>query len=659
MRISARIMRRRLKPALRKDDNRMKFFRIIVSFGIGFAASYFLAVTFFGLANFEDTMDRLFLVLAPALAIGMLLFQAFPSLSAWTVRIRLQFNLLYYLLGWLISLKLTYGFVGFLQGPLRTPFGMVMFTAFFITLGSLIGYYAIRRFVKSFLETGFLSKPLNGLLVLVLPIFAAAIFYGSLQSPSMLDWESIRVPPQWTALFVWIAFLAGVGSLALIERLDRSPIAEQLAQTRFVRFVSENLPGVYASGMFFLVYLIVARTLNRSALNYNVVLFEADAGPWMNILAGPEAGAVRSVHPLSLLLIRPLVRLIAVPMGDAYELGGMLVTSAVAGLCVFMAWLFVKRAAASTTHAFLFAALLGSTAAHLLFGALTENYIYGAASLLFFFLLIQANEARFSVLVPAGLLLFGITISNIAQGVIGLLFNRFGIRRLLQFCMSILAFGVLLTLFTGMAYPGKQGLFFVPADIAFEMNFVSAERAGVLSDPMRLSEPESILRKARVVARSILLYGAVGPKPLEIVSNKPPHPTIDLKTFDVRSGGLAPYKGLSKFVVVLWLALLAGGFVRFLKRFGESKHTPLMLGLLGALTFNACLHLFYGTELFLYSAYWVYALVLFCGLALSEFADKAWFQWGVAFIVLAVMANNAWFIFAIQNALAPFYAAAP
>jgi hypothetical protein len=322
-----------------------------------------------------------------------------------------------------------------------------------------------------------------------------------------------------------------------------------------------------------------------------------------------------------------------------------------------MAWLFVKRATDSKTYAFLFAVLLGSTAAHLLFGSLTENYIFGAASLIFFFLLIQANEKRFAVLIPAGLLLFGITITNIAQGIIALSFNKFGFRRLLQYSVLIFALGVLLTAFTGILHPGKQTLFFVPEDIAFEFNFIKSSD-GATSDPMRLSEPESIARKLQVVSRSVLLYGVVGPKPLAVVSEKPPHPTIDMKTFDVRTGRLAPYKGMGRLALALWLILPAGGLLMFVRNFRRSTHTPLMLGLLGALGFNFLMHLFYGTELFLYTPYWAYALVLFTALALSDFSGKRWFEIALALIVLILMINNLWFIFEIQRALAPFYAAA-
>jgi hypothetical protein len=639
----------------------MKFARLFFSVTTGLAAGIFLAVTFFGYSTLDSLIDRLFLVLVPALAIGLVLHQAFPSLSAWTVRIRSQFNLLYYLLGYLMSFKLTYGLVGYLQHPLRTPYNMALFTAVSITLGSVIGYYFVQSSVKSFIEGGFLSKPLNILLVLVLPVFVAAVIYGSVQFPSMFVWEYIIVPQKWMVLFYLTAFSAGLWSLALLDIWNQT--AHRLKTQRLVaglhNFVNQNLPGLYAGGMFFMVQAILARAFNHPALTYNTVLFEADAGPWMEILASPEGGVVgRAVHPLSLIIIRPLIRLVAGFMGEHYALGGMLVTSAIAGLCVFMVWLFVKRATGSKTYAFLFAIMLGSTATHLLFGSLTENYIFGAASLIFFFLLIQSDETRFSFLVPAGLLLFGITITNIAQGIIGLFFNKFGFRRLVQYGATVLVFGILLTVFTNILYPNKQGFFFVPADIAFEMNFVSSDQ-GNLSDPMRFSEPESIARKLQVVSRSILLYGVVGPEPLDVISEKPPFPTIDMKTFDVRTGRLASYKGLANLPLISWMFLLAGGFLMFVKNIRTSKHTSLMLGLLGVLAFNFLMHLFYGTELFLYTSYWVYALVLFVALALSDFADKTWFQWTLALIVLVLMVNNCWFIFTIQQALAPFYAAVP
>ncbi|MBL8061611.1 MAG: hypothetical protein JNK32_01210 [Anaerolineales bacterium] len=635
----------------------MKFFRVFFSILTGLLTSLFLAVTFFHYSDFSSLTDRLFLVLVPALAFGILFHQAFPAISAWmrsshpSARPRASF-----LLSFLVTLNLTYGAVGFLREVLRTPFGMFLFTSALMTIGTTLGYFLIQRAADSF-RNGFLSRPLNILLVLSLPVFWIAFIVAASQFPSMFITDYIRVPQEWLGLFLLTAFASIVLSLFLLTH--HLPLSTRLSSFFPLSYFIHNLPGLYAAGMFFLIELIISRSLNHPALETNTVLFEADAGPWMTILASPESAPInRSVHPLSLILIRPLVRLVSGMMGEHYALGGMIVVSAIAALCVFMTWLFVKRATNSKTYAFLFAVLLGSTATHLLFGSLAENYIFGAAALIFFFLLIQSGETRFSFLVPAGLLLFGITITNIAQGIIALFFHKFGLKRLVQYALTVLALGILLTVTTNIIYPKFITFFFVPEDIAFEFNFVSSSE-GTLSDPIRLSEPQSITRKLNVVARSVLLYGVVGPNIIEAVSDKPPFPTIDLKTFDVRTGDLASYRGLSNLPLALWLILFAGAFFMFAKTLRTSKHTPLMLGLLGVLGFNFLMHLFYGTELFLYTAYWVYALVLFIALAFSDLAEAAWVQFGLTLVLFALMVNNFNFIYSIFHALVPFYTATP
>lgn len=628
--------------------------RILISFLTGLLTSLFLAVTFFHLKDFSSPIDRLFLVLIPALAFGILYHQAFSHLSTQTPNLQPPISAFNFLLSFLVTLTFTYGAIGFLREVLRTPFGMFLFASISITIGTTIGYFLVQRAAQS-LRTGFLSHPLNLLLALSLPVFLIALILSSLQFPSMFVADYIRVPSEWLALFTLTTLASSALSLFLITRYS-SRITRILDPSSFILHPSQ---GLYASIFFFLIELVISRALNHPALETRAVLFEADAGPWMTILASPESAPInRSVHPLSLIIVRPLVRLVSGMMGEHYALGGMLVVSLAAAACVFMAWLFVKRATDSKTYAFLFAILLGSTASHLLFGSLVENYIFGAAALIFFFLLIQSNDSRFSSLVPAGLLLFGVTITNIAQGIIALFFNRFGVKRLVRYALCVFAFGILLTLTTGILYPKSQTFFFVPNEIAFEFSFVNSTD-GNLSDPMRLSEPDSIRRKLNVVSRSVLLYGAVGPKIIEAVSEKPPFPTIDIKTFDLRAGKLASYKGLANFPLVLWLLLVMSALVLFVKNARTSRHLSLMLGLLGAIGFNFLMHLFYGTELFLYTPYWVYAFVLFIALAFSDFSKNHWLHWGLAVTVLAVMVNNFNFIYSILRALAPFYAANP
>ncbi|MFN8399504.1 MAG: hypothetical protein U0X74_05780 [Anaerolineales bacterium] len=632
----------------------MKFSRIFFSALTGLLTSLILALTFFHYSTFTSLIDRLFLVLVPALAFGILYHQTFPAISTWTRNLQSQISSLHFLLSFLITLNLTYGAIGFLREVLRTPFGMFLFAIIVLTVGTTLGYFLVQRTAQSF-RTGFLSRPLNLILALSLPIFWVVLIVNAAQYPSMFSMDYIRVPQEWMPLFLLTALTSAFLALFLIPKTS-----SLIPNSSFIIHHSKNLPGLYASTFFFLIELIIVRSLNHPALEKNTVLFEADAGPWMTILASPESAPInRAVHPLSLILIRPLVRLVSGFMGEHYALGGMIVVSLVAAACVFMTWLFVKRATNSSTYAFIFSIFLGSTATHLLFGSLAENYIFGAAALIFFFLLIQSNETRFSFLVPAGLFLFGITITNIAQGVIALFANKFGFKRLIQYSLLVLSLGILLTITTNIVYPKHITYFFVPEDIAFEFNFVSPENAGVLSDPIRLSEPSSIVRKLNVVSRSILLYGVVAPDVIESISEKPPFPTIDLKTFDVRTQTLAPYRRLANLPLALWLIVLAGAFFMFVKTWRTSNHTSLMLGLLGALGFNFFMHLFYGTELFLYTSYWVYAFVLFVALAYSSLAEKTWLQWGLAIILLILMVNNFSFVFSIFQSLAPFYTSVP
>ncbi|HRJ74757.1 MAG TPA: hypothetical protein PLX90_02115 [Anaerolineales bacterium] len=530
-------------------------------------------------------------------------------------------------ISFLLSVCFAYIIIGFLNPVLDSTLAIIIATLIVMTIANVLVYLSLR-------DMKWRSNPLNIILALSLPVFFIVTVYICLQFHEMFLSEYISIPQQYFLTFLLTAIISGFIGYFLIQKTN---------------IEIKNGLGIYLGGMFFFIHLILARTLNYPALSYNVVLFEADAGPWMEILASPESAPInRAVHPLSLIIIRPLMRLASFWMGEHYPLGAMLVVSATAGLCVFMAYLFIKRATESKTYAFLFAMLLGFSASHLLFGSLTENYIFGAASLIFFFLLIQSKENRFSILVPAGLVLFGITITNIAQGVIGLFFNKFNFRRLIQFFVYVLVFGILLTLFTNFLYPKSITYFFSPKDIAFEFGFVK-----VVGE-----EPESSLaEKLQVTTRTMALYGVVAPKPIEAISEKPPFPTIDLKTFDIRTQALASYKGIANIPLVLWLILLVGSFVAFIKNIRTSKHQPLMLGLLGALGFNFIMHLFYGTELFLYTPYWMYALIFFIALSLSEFAEKTWFQIALGLIVFTIAINNFNFIFSILKAIAPFYSA--
>jgi hypothetical protein len=66
----------------------------------------------------------------------------------------------------------------------------------------------------------------------------------------------------------------------------------------------------------------------------------------------------------------------------------------------------------------------------------------------------------------------------------------------------------------------------------------------------------------------------------------------------------------------------------------------------------------YGTELFLYTPYWVYALIFFMALAYAELAGRKWFEAVLTVLLLLIMINSAWFMYVIQRGLAPYFAIA-
>jgi hypothetical protein len=668
---------------------------------IAFMISFPPAVIFFSYSGYK-TVDRAFLVFIPTLAIAYLLFEIFPILWKWleqkqpttlaalgilamigaaAVVLPLAISNIYHLgmaafalilfalmlptanfadqflkshsiglyaMGFLLTYLLAFAALGFLSGVIKTTFNLILFTGGWTLAGSVVGYFLILRAVRSF-RNGFLNKQLNIILCLTLPVFLFTIIFVAIQFPSVFLREYIAIPSNWFGWFTATALLAGAWGLGALLYFE-SRWVPQIRQTVLFKFIKSNLPGLYAGSMFFLINLVIARALNHPALTINTVLFESDAGPWMSILGSPNEDVInRSVHPLVLITLRPLVRFVTLFMADQWNLAPILVVAAMSGMCVLMAWIFVRRATIQPTYAFIFAVMLGSTSTHLIFGSLTDTYIFGVTSLIFFFLLIQARENRFSVLIPAGLLVFGITITNIVQGMIGLFFSQFGFKRWVRYGLILVAAAVTLTVLTSALYPNRQTFFFIPGDIAFEGNFVK---------PVYKSPAKRLMERSIIVGRTMFLYDVVAPKPLEIVADKPPHPTIDLKTYDVRKNSLASYKGFSNLPLVMWIILFAASLVFFTKNFRVSPHTPLMLGLLGSLAFNFLLHMNYGTELFLYTPFWTYALIFFVALALVEFAGKAWFQSILAAFVILLMINNLWFIFTILRALAPFYTSA-
>lgn len=683
----------------------MKLFQILfkgaASLSIAFAISLSSSVIYFNYTEYENALDRYLLVGVTTLAFGFLIYQILPQVWKWATQRKIGYFITFglfaliasaitvlptgtsrvYLLGtasfalalftlmspavqsmerlsasrhstwhyltaFLLSILLTYGAMGYLSGTMYARHHIIIFAMIFTLTGSISGYYFVRRAARS-LKNGFLNNWLNIFLVLTLPAFFVAMFLISLNFPTMFPIGYITVPTEWLDLYICSSVVAGAWGIVILEQIENRGYYQKFRQTKLFGFIKENLPGIYAGFLFFLVSLILARAINSLRFNIHSIIFEADAEPWLNIMGYPDGYDVnRAVHPLVLITMRPFTRFIGFFMGENWFLSPMISISIMSGATVLMAWIFLKRAIKNETYAFIFTLLLGATASHLLFGSITETYIFGMASLMFFLLLIQADEKRFSVLVPAGLLVFGVTITNIGQSVIGLFFKKFGFWRLVRYCTLVLSTGIVLTAFVSMVYPDNQTFFYVPQDILFEARF---------SQPVYASPMEQLTRRAKTVARAIFLHGTLAPTPIEDYTGKQTDtPIIKFKTYNVKDNIVAKYEGLAIIPLTLWALLMTAAALLFIKNI-RTQDTPLLLSLLGGIAFNYFLHLNYGDEIFLYTAYFTFLVVFFVAVALKDLGERIWFNMALTIFLLMVMANNAKFIFTIMHGLAPYY----
>ena len=667
-----------------------------VSLGLAFSTSIVMAVIFLGYSNYQF-LDRIFMVGIPTISLAYLSFQVWPSFLAWLAKKNIYAVILsallaltastlwilpvaisniyyisifvfaivlfismiptissvervltnrdagYIIFGWLLSQAITYLLDSLAISVTDNLMVILALTLLLSISGTIIGYHLAGRAAKSF-RLGFLHSPIVIVVVLALPIFVAWVIYLNSQLPTMFTATDVLLNPGRFLSAIMTVGLASFGwSVLALEKFNQSVIYSFMKQTKPYAFVKENIPGLYAATFFSYVYFIQARVINQPSFALKRIIFESDPSPWLFILGFPEGSNVgRAVHPLVLITLRQIVNIARIITGEKWFYAPPLVVAVFGGLCIFLTWLFLKRQTGKTTFAFLFSILLGATTAHMLFASLVETYSFAAASLIFFYLLIQSGEKRYLILVPAGLLVFGITITNTAQAIIGLFFAKLKRVWLIKYIIILMTAGVAVTALSNVIYPGMETLFFVPSDLAFESRY---------SAPIYNNTVDLIVERATVIGRAMVFHGIIAPTPIEIRGIKSGE-LIVLETFNYANHTSGKYNGLAYIPFWLWTMFLLAAFFMFIKKFKTSKHMPFMFAFLGCLGFNFLIHMNYGTEMLLYTSNWTYAVVLFVALALADFADHQRFLLFTGLLVLTVLANNAWFMFIVIRLLA-------
>jgi hypothetical protein len=428
----------------------------------------------------------------------------------------------------------------------------------------------------------------------------------------------------------------------------------------------KNAPGLVLALAFFGVYVFFGLQINFADSDTTDNFFEADNYPWMNRIAYPTGYQydMRAPHPFAYFIFRPLGALFNLFTSNPW-LSAILLNALTGGLCVFLAWLFIKRQFQSPAYALLIASLLGLSTSHFFFGAVIETYIFSAAAMIGFFLVLQKDSPSLFAPVGVSVLTFGITLTNFVQNFIGFFVTQ-GLKifspkrepgetkkaildflaRVFRFTALTLSIGIAIGLIHAAWYSTSR-LFYVPTDAAIENDYSLPTFQG----PMWRVTGRMVL-----LVRTILLYAVVAPKPF--VFGKEMGATIPYFNFFKLTPEIysySSYNGLGKVLLVVWVALLLASGLFFLWKLFRTRTTDLSLVCIISILFNFVLHLSYGFESFLYSPDWAYALIFFVGLSLGPLAKNRIFQAGMLVFLVLLAYNQVQFFQFVLATIAPFY----
>lgn len=414
----------------------------------------------------------------------------------------------------------------------------------------------------------------------------------------------------------------------------------------FASFLREHAPGLVLALVFIIVYTFLGLRFNNRGIETVDNYFDADNSSWMRrigMLDGYQM-EMRGPHPFAYFVLRPLGWIFHLFTGNP-ALTAILLNALTGGLCVFLAWAFIKNQFQNRVYALLIAVLLGISTSHLVFGSIVESYIFSAAALIGFFLLLQRRQEATSSLVFLSLLTFGITITNFAQNFLGFVISRPRWKDLFRFVGLVLSLGILLSLLHAAWYPSSR-LFFLLSNNQEEGEYVIS----IFRDPAW-----RVIGRVMLLIRTILLYSVVAPQPFVFTQEVGGiFPRFNFFRISPGNFQFSSYNGLGNYLVFAWAALVLIAGILFVWNLIRTRKADLPLAFGLCLLFNFVLHLLYGYEPFLYSPDWTYALVFFVALGFAPLAKYRWFQAGLL-LFLVLLAYNQWqFIDFIFDTISPF-----
>ena len=437
-----------------------------------------------------------------------------------------------------------------------------------------------------------------------------------------------------------------------VYELDKSPQIKKNKSNRVSNIIllREYAPGIVLALLFFALYTMIGLKLNNPSVDTTDNFLDADNSSWMTRISAPEGSTMemRGPHPFAYFIFRPLGWLLNLFTHNP-PLTAILLNTFAGALCVFMAWIFIKRQFQDPTYALLIASLLGLSTSHIFFGSVVETYIFSAAALIGFILIIQKRTDSMLAPVTLSLITFGITLTNFVQNFIiflvaqtvkishpqlpegeGLKTLRVLAANIFRFAALTISIGIIVSLIHTAWYPSSK-LFFLMSDAQAEQEFAFS----IFREPTWRAMGRVIL-----LIRTILLYTVIAPRPYvfsEEVGGL--FPRFNFFKIAPETFSYSSYDGLGNVLVLFWAILLLISGLFFLRNIIRTRKADLSLAFVLSILFNFVLHLNYGYEPFLYSPDWAYALIFFVAFSLAPLAGNRWFQGGLL-VFLILLAYN-------------------
>ncbi|MDD2921089.1 MAG: hypothetical protein PHQ36_02290 [Anaerolineales bacterium] len=518
---------------------------------------------------------------------------------------------------WALSLPVAYFTLGYLGNYYSSFTAIILIAALGQVVFGLSVYRLLGKAEKLYANHRW-DFSLALALFAALTVFVVKMFETANRFPRLFDAKYMTLEAGQTLPFMIgcaIAFPSMLWAVGFFKQ-------RKFSQSRLYQFLDEISAGVLIAAFFFAFYFIFASIFNQPVFDVDDIFFDTDGLLWRRRFATPDFQDYywRSVHPFALLIIRPLVALLAFFLKGDKLAAAFTLTAFAGALCVFLAWYFVKQTAGNSLYALLIASLFGASAAYIIFGFLLETYIFLAAAMMIFLVLLLKDKPLVA-LIFTGALSFGITLTNFVQTAIAFIFIKRDFKQWVKYGVIVGALVVPLALLNNFIYPKSQPYFFDPSSFNAE-----AENTFAPSVP-----------RALAIARVMALHSIVAPDPLILDEEIP---FLKVWIFKAEPMRLSEYKTWSgKILAFVWLGLILLGEFLFLKNLKKQdpRFSPAFIVIL---IFNFLLHLKYGKDLFLYSANWTYAIVLFLALAWRELAERKWFQIVLLVFIGALLANN-------------------